>query len=119
MLSDSERDSKGITEYIKRKHRTLLTHQNIINWEHQEAPRYAIFLSDTRQIILTSDPTVVGKSFSSKEFSEHYHRGRLMPVRYHRPHFLVFTNSLVLAALEKQALIHNVFSAFRTGARKH
>ena len=109
MLSDSERDSKGITEYIKRKHRTLLTHQNIINWEHQEAPRYAIFLSDTQQIILTSDPTVVGKFFSTKEFSEHYHRGRLMPVRYHRPHFLVFTNSLVLAALEKQALIHNVF----------
>ena len=109
MLSNSERDGKGITEYIRRKHRSLLTHKNIVGWEHQEAPRYAIFLTDTKKIILTSDPSIKGKSFEIQEFSEYYHRARLMPVRYHRPYFLVFTNSVVLKTLEQEALIHNVF----------
>jgi glycosyltransferase involved in cell wall biosynthesis len=109
MLSNSERDGQGITEYIKRKHRSLLTHQNILNWEHQEAPRYAIFLSDTQETILTSDPTVQDLALSRQEYKDYYHRGRLMPVRYHRSYFLVFTSSSVLASLQQQALIHNVF----------
>ena len=109
MLRNSERDGRGITEYIRGKHRRLLTHKNIVDWEHQEAPRYAIFLTDTKEIILTSDPSVREKSLGIKEFSEYYHRARLMPVRYHRSYFLVFTNSVVLKTLEQEALIHNVF----------
>ena len=109
MLSNSERDGKGITEYIKRKHRSLLTHRNILAWEQQEAPRYAIFISDIHEVRLTCDPAVLGQSLSIKEFKNYYHRGRLMPVRYHRPYFLVFTNSAVLKSLEQLALIHNVF----------
>jgi glycosyltransferase involved in cell wall biosynthesis len=109
MLSNSERDGRGITEYIKRKHRSLLTHQNILNWEQQEAPRYAIFLADHQKIILTCDPTVAKNVLSLEEFKDYYHRGRLMPVRYHRPYFLVFTNSLVLENLAQQSLIHNAF----------
>lgn len=109
MLSNSERDGKGITEYIRRKHRSLLTHQNLINWEHLEAPRYAIFLTDTRQVILTSDPTNTSVNLDLEDFQEYYHRGRLMSVRYHRSHFLVFTNSEVLTVLSQKALVHNVF----------
>ena len=109
MLSNSERDNQSITEYMRRKHRSLLTHKNIISWEHQEAPRYAIFLADTKEIILTSDPSVAGKSLNVREFSQYYHRARLMPTRYHRSYFLVFTNSVVLEILKQEALIHNVF----------
>ena len=58
MLSDSERDSQGIRAYMKRKHRKLLSPRNILDWEQEEAPRYAIFVSDTKEIRLTSDPTV-------------------------------------------------------------
>jgi len=109
MLANSERDGVGISEYMKRKHRSLLTHRNILKWEHQEAPRYAIFVTDTQEIKLTSDPTMAQKSLSLAEFADYYHRGRMMPVRYHRSYFLVFTHSSVLACLEQQALIHNVF----------
>ena len=109
MLSNSERDSQSITEYMRRKHRRLLTHKNIIGWEHQEAPRYAIFLADTEEIILTSDPSVAEKSLKIEEFCQYYHRARLMPTRYHRSYFLVFTNSVVLETLKQKALIHNVF----------
>jgi glycosyltransferase involved in cell wall biosynthesis/DNA-directed RNA polymerase subunit L len=109
MLSNSERDGQGIKDYIRRKHRTLLTHRHILGLEHREAPRYAIFLSDTKEIILTSDPTLSDCSISINEFSDCYHRARLMSVRYHRSYFLVFTNSTVLKILQQQALIHGVF----------
>ena len=109
MLTNSERDGQGIKEYIRHKHRNLLTHRHILYWEHQEAPRYAIFLSDTQEIILTSDPTSQERSLSIQEFTDYYHRGRLMPVRYHRSYFLVFTNSAVLSHLQQQALVHGVF----------
>lgn len=109
MLSNSERDGQGIKEYIRRKHRKLLTHQNIVKWEQQQSPRYAILLADSPEIILTCDPVINDRTLTIKEFKDYYHRGRLMPVRYHRPYFLVFTNSSVLATLKQQALVHNVF----------
>ena len=109
MLSSAERDEVEIKNYMRRKHRELLTHSNVLNWEHQAAPRYAIVLSDTQQVILTSDPTQQERSISRDEFIDYYHRGRSMPVRYHRSYFLVFTNSTVLSFLLQQRLIHGLF----------
>ncbi len=109
MLSNSEREGEAIKNYMQRKHRHLFTHRNISGWEHQEAPRYAIFLADTRQIVLTSDPTRLDRYLHKDEFIDYYHRGRMMPVRYHRPHFLIFTNSTVLDFLQQQKLIQGIF----------
>ena len=109
MLSNSELDGAEIKNYMKRKHRKLFSHSNIIHWEHKEAPRYAIFLADTKQIALTSDPTQTDCLVSQSEFIDCYHRGGIMPVRYHRPYFLVFTNSKVLSFLQQQKLIHGIF----------
>lgn len=109
MLSNSERDGEGIQHYMKRKHRSLFTHRQIVHLEDKEAPRYAIFLYDTGQILLTSDPSSPGQLISLKDFNNYYHRGRMMPVRYHRSHFLAFTSSVVLKVLQEQRLIHWVF----------
>lgn len=109
MLSNAEREETAIKNYMQRKHRHLFTHRNIIQWEHQEAPRYAIFLADTQQIILTSDPTRLEQVLSQNEFIPYYHRGRMLPVRYHRPHFLIFTHSSVLDWLQQQKLIQGIF----------
>ena len=109
MLSNSERDGVGIKHYMERKHRSLFTHRQILSLEHLEAPRYAIFLYDTGQILLTSDPSYPGQLISLKDFNNYYHRGRMMPVRYHRSHFLAFTSSEVLKVLLQQKLLHWVF----------
>lgn len=109
MLSNAERDEIEITNYMKRKHRNLFTHDRVMQWEQEAAPRYAIFLNDVQQVILTSDPEEVGIALSTQAFFDHYHRGRKMPVRYHRPYFLVFTNSQVLDYLQNQKLLQGVF----------
>ena len=109
MLSNSERNAEVIKHFMQRKHRSLFTHCQILSLEHQEAPRYAIFLHDTGQIMLTSDPYFPGQLISLKDFINYYHRARMMPVRYHRSHFLTFTSSKVLQVLQQQRLLHWVF----------
>ncbi len=104
MLKNSDRDKQGIVHYMERKHKKLLTHRHVINLEHQEAPRYAIFLSDLGKVILTSDPTVKEHTVSVEEFRELYQRAKIAPTQYHRPHFLIFTRSRVLQCLEEQGL---------------
>ncbi len=109
MLRNSERDRDGIVQYMKRKHRQLLAHSSIIELEHREAPRYAIFLSDTARFILTSDPVNSENSVSDQEFSQIYLRAKSAPLRYHRPYFLVFTRKTVLDSLQEHKLLRWVF----------
>ena len=109
MLSSAETEEIAIKNYMRRKHSALFNHKRIVSWEQETAPRYAIFLSDTQQVILTVDPTQQDNILTTEEFYQHYHRSRIMPVRYHRPYFLVFTNSKVLNFLQQQKLIQGVF----------
>ena len=109
MLRNSERDREGIVQYMKRKHKKLFTHSSIVGLEHREAPRYAIFLSDTAEFILTSDPVNLNKSVSTQEFSQIYLRAKFAPLRYHRPHFLVFTRKTVLDSLQEHKLLRWIF----------
>ena len=109
MLKNSERDSQSIINYMHRKHRHLFTHSKIVSVEHEEVPRYGIFLSDTGQIILTSDPAILNHSISLDQFREIYHRAESMPARYHRPYFLAFTRTAVLNFLKEHGLLRWVF----------
>jgi len=109
MLSNAERNEIEITNYMKRKHRNLFIHNQVMKWEQEAAPRYAIHLADTQQVILTSDPKQANVVLSVEDFFDHYHRGRTMPIRYHRPYFLVFTNSQVLDYLQNQKLLQGLF----------
>ncbi len=109
MLKNSERDSEGIIHYMQRKHRDLFKHRTILHLEDQEAPRYAIFLSDTGKVALTSDPTCLDRQISLNEYRILYQRAKLTPLRYHRPHFLVFTRSDILNILDQSGLVRWVF----------
>ena len=109
MLRNSERDREGIVQYMKRKHRQLFTHSSIIELEHREAPRYAIFIEETAEFILTSDPVNLDKSVSAQEFRQIYLQAKSAPLRYHRPHFLIFTRKTVLDSLEEHKLLRWAF----------
>ena len=109
MLRDSERDRDGIFHYMQRKHRNLFTHRHLVALEQQEAPRYAIFLSDTAQVLLTSDPTRWERSVTIQEFREIYQRAQLSPNKYHCPYFLTFTRTNVLEFLQEKGLLRWVF----------
>jgi glycosyltransferase involved in cell wall biosynthesis len=115
MLSDSERNGKAIEHYIRQKHRDLLTHRHILELEHREAPRYAIFLQDTGRVHLASDPACLETSMTLEEFNLYYSRAVVMPVRYYRPYFMVFTSTQTLNFLQEQKLLHWLFWKLERG----
>jgi glycosyltransferase involved in cell wall biosynthesis len=109
MLRDSERDRSGIIDYMRRKHRRLFTHQAILSLEHQEAPRYAIFLKDTGTIVLTADPAQLDRTISLPDYQARYGCGFIGATWHHRAPFLVFTRQAVLQFLQNQKLLHWAF----------
>jgi glycosyltransferase involved in cell wall biosynthesis len=109
MLSDSERDRSEIVSYINRKHKGLFRFDNLLALEHGEAPRYAIYASDTGTVNLTSDPTIEGQSLLAKDFFERYYRARLAPARYARPPFILVIDSSLRATLTEFRLLQWAF----------
>ncbi|MBR8828005.1 MAG: glycosyltransferase [Gomphosphaeria aponina SAG 52.96 = DSM 107014] len=109
MLKNSQRDNDAVVGYMKRKHSSLFKHHKIIHLEQQEAPRYGIFLADTGEVVLTSDPGWRENTVNIEKFKELYHGAQALPGRYHRPYYLTFTRGGVLDFLEKQGLLRWVF----------
>jgi glycosyltransferase involved in cell wall biosynthesis len=89
MLSNSERDRGEITSYIFRKHRELIRPDVLLALEHEEAPRYGIYETDTGRVRFTSDPLADGGTLAAVEFLRQYYRARLAPTRYARPPFII------------------------------
>jgi glycosyltransferase involved in cell wall biosynthesis len=109
MLSDSERDRPEIVSYINRKHKGLFRFDNLLALEHREAPRYAIYISDSGTVNLTSDPAIEGQSLSTMEFFERYYRARSAPARYARPPFILVIDSSLRANLAEFRLLRWAF----------
>ncbi|MFM7526926.1 MAG: glycosyltransferase [Nodosilinea sp.] len=109
MLRNSERDSAGILDYMRRKHRKMFNHNYVMHLEQLEAPRYMIYLLDIGKVILTSDPNISDYSISVQEFHDIYGLGFSGTPWHYCPNFLVFTYSTVLQSLQRQGLARWAF----------
>src|SRR3546814_7605489 len=67
MLSNSERDRSEILGYMRRKHKALYARETVLRLEHREAPRSAIFLGDTNEVVLATDPPPRSAQKTGKE----------------------------------------------------
>jgi glycosyltransferase involved in cell wall biosynthesis len=56
MLRDSNRQRASILTYIRSKHRDLWSLRNLLRWEHEEAPRFALFGDAAGDVVWFSDP---------------------------------------------------------------
>ncbi|MBL8836161.1 MAG: glycosyltransferase [Alphaproteobacteria bacterium] len=101
MLANSERDRAEIIAYMRRKHKALYQRSHILAQEQHEAPRYAICLGDTSEVLLTTDARV-GERIAWAEFIERFGAAWADPQRTYVPPFMVFTTTACLAALEEQ-----------------
>jgi glycosyltransferase involved in cell wall biosynthesis len=106
MLSNSERDRAEILAYMRRKHKALYAPARVIAEEHREAPRYAICLGDTNEVVLVTDPQVEGRRIKWAEFVRLFMAAWADPEHAYCPYFLVFTTSACLDALTRHCLTH-------------
>ncbi len=106
MLADSTRDSEEILSYVRRKHAPLFKQKFILQTEHAELPRYAIFLEDSRKIILVTDPREGGRELSMEDFDEAWWACAFAPSRHKLPSFVVVSSQRTLDLLDLNGLLH-------------
>lgn len=105
MLANSERDRAEILGYMRRKHKALFMSSRILAEEHREAPRYAICLGDTSQVLLATDPTADAQGLKWGEFVERFMGSWADPEHEYCPNFLIFTTSDVIDSLARRKLL--------------
>ncbi|SIT87120.1 glycosyltransferase [Pontibaca methylaminivorans] len=109
MLADSERDSDAIRSEMRKKHKKLFSPRGLLELEQQEAPRYAIFLADRGEVLLTVDPDVPdARRISMAEFERLWWRTQTDNSQHHMPPILLMTHSAVLDQLRRARLLHAV-----------
>ena len=110
MVKDTQRQHNSVISYIRKKHSALFfSHRALVNIEHYEDPRYAIYLSESSKFILTSDPCERSNQITVFDFINLYGKGLKWQTRYSRPPFLFFSHSATLEQLETEGLLQWAF----------
>lgn len=111
MLADSERDQAALAGAMRLKHKSIMQPHAMLAFEHKEAPRYAIHLSD-REVLYCVDPLAEGvQRVDYDRFESDFWRSRTAPGRYRLPPFNVAMSAVVFEGLQKIGLLRWVLWA--------
>jgi glycosyltransferase involved in cell wall biosynthesis len=106
MLTDSNRDNDEILSYIRRKHAPLYKQNYVLRTEHNELPRYAILLEDSKKIIFATDPRIAGKELDWNDLEEAWWSSATAQSSRKFPSFIIVTCQRILDLLNEQGLLH-------------
>lgn len=105
MLSQAHRDDSEIQARMKRKHPAVLGRKGLLALEAKEAPRYAIFFSDTNEVLITSADFDSWTTVSQEEFQEMLWRNIIIPSGQYVSPFFVFMTKPIYKLLEELGLL--------------
>lgn len=106
MLADSERDAAGIRSTMRVKHKALFQPKAQAALEQAEAPRYAIWLADKGEFLLTTDPDVEPRRMSYAEFDRLYWKSRMAPTRHQLPPLVAVMSEPLVRGLREARCLH-------------
>ena len=106
MLADADRSRDLLVERVREAHPALYDPSKRLSLEHEEAPRYAIWLSDRDEILLVTDPARPGPVLSRADYARAWWCSRTSPMQCRVPPFLVVASKALLEALESAKLLH-------------
>ena len=106
MLANADRLRDLLVGEIRRAHPDLYRPFRQLQLEHEEAPRYALWLADCDTVRLVTDPDLPGPEMSQGAFVRHYWANRTAPMQYRVPPYLVVTTRAALSALSGMGLLH-------------
>ncbi len=120
MLADSERDAEAIRSEMRKKHKNLFSPRGLLELEQNEAPRYAIFLTDRNEVLLTVDPDASDvRCLSAAEFEQLWWRTQTDNSQHQMPPILVMTHSTVLEQLRRARMLHGVLWTMERRLTRH
>lgn len=115
MLADSEREQGALQGAMQQKHKSVFHPRGLLKMEQDEAPRYAIHLSDRSQVLYCVDPLAEGgRSVVFDTFETEYWRSRTDKGRSRTPPFNIVMPGDVMDALRQAGLLHWVLWKMET-----
>lgn len=95
MLSESGRVHDEVMAYIRRKHAALFTLRRTLAMEHEQTPRYAVYLADERCVLICTDPDRTDRWIPLQDVAARLSRLKAQPLRERFPlHFVVTTRAV-------------------------
>lgn len=74
MLAESQRIVDTLVDTIRAKHKALFQPSNILSWENDEAPTFAVYRPERGTIVMMSDPLCAAKEISLEDFKHLFQR---------------------------------------------
>ena len=108
MLANADRNRELLLGQIRQAHPTLYHPAHQLQLEHDEAPRYALWLSDSAEMRLFTDPDLPGETLSQTEYIRRVWASQTAPMQASIPPYLLVTSQAVFDALAEQGLLHGV-----------
>lgn len=115
MLAESDREQESLRGALRRKHKPLYSAGSLLDLEQREAPRYAIFIADRREVLVCVDPDADGATrITFDQFDEDYWKAQVAAGRYRTPPYNIVLSSDVFDALAAAGLLHWLLWKFET-----
>ncbi|MBO9357385.1 glycosyltransferase [Bordetella petrii] len=120
MLAESERDGAAIRWEMRKKHKALFSPRGLTQLEQEEAPRYALILSDKQEVIAAMDPYAPGaKRLSLETFEKQWWTAQSNCSHHHVPPIVVVTHSDVVDQLRISGTVHFALWALERQLAQH
>jgi len=116
MLANADRHRDLLVGQIQHAHPDLYRPASQLQLEHDSAPRYALWLSDTALVRLVTDFSLPGITLSLPEYIRLYWANRTAPMQHRIPPYLVVTTETTLRALADKGLGHWLLWQLETAA---
>lgn len=108
MLRDSNRQRAGILAYMREKHRDLFSLRNLLAWEHEEAPRFALFTDAAGEVLWFSDVEAPPRRMTLDQHAESFAAEEVEPETLGTPPYAVWLPAPAVAALRQAGLLANL-----------
>jgi glycosyltransferase involved in cell wall biosynthesis len=119
MLMESGRSHETIVSMLRHKHVAWCTPRFALGLEHQEIPRYAIYLADEDRVVFTSDPQRMERSIPLDELGDHLARAVSNPRLVRFPHIFVITTTAFLRIARKGRFDISCSGCFRANWKEN
>jgi glycosyltransferase involved in cell wall biosynthesis len=108
MLRDSNRLRASILTYMRTKHRALFSLRNLLAFEHEEAPRFALFDSAAGDLRWFSDTERAPRRLSLEDYLDAYAAEALEPEIQGTPPYAIWLPPAAEQALREAGLFANL-----------
>ncbi|MEJ1979304.1 MAG: glycosyltransferase [Acetobacteraceae bacterium] len=110
MLRDSNRQREAILGYLQVKHAPLFRTGQLLQWEHEEAPRYALLEpGDPDGAALFTDPCAPHVRVDRSLLAQRFWASLMEPEAEGLPPFMVWARASFLPALNRLGLAQGMF----------